>query len=69
MRIFVAGATGGAGIYNVVWLPAWVAQFIVGARGVAMMTVRGAANAKARRELGWTPSWPSWRDGFRKGLA
>jgi hypothetical protein len=25
---------------------------------------RGASNAKAKRELGWTPSYPSWRQGF-----
>jgi hypothetical protein len=34
-----------------------------------MMTeIRGASNAKAKRELGWQPSWPTWRDGFRRGL-
>jgi 2-alkyl-3-oxoalkanoate reductase len=25
---------------------------------------RGASNAKAKRELGWTPRPPSWREGF-----
>ncbi len=25
---------------------------------------RGASNAKAKRELGWTLRYPSWRDGF-----
>jgi nucleoside-diphosphate-sugar epimerase len=25
---------------------------------------RGASNAKARRELGWRPAFPSWRSGF-----
>jgi hypothetical protein len=34
-----------------------------------MMTqIRGASNAKAKRELAWTPLYPSWRDGFRTGL-
>jgi hypothetical protein len=34
-----------------------------------MMTeVRGASNAKAKRELGWRPIWPAWREGFRRGL-
>ena len=34
-----------------------------------MMTeVRGASNAKAKRELGWQPRYPSWRLGFREGL-
>ena len=31
--------------------------------------VRGASNAKARRELGWQPAFPSWRQGFEHGLA
>jgi 2-alkyl-3-oxoalkanoate reductase len=26
---------------------------------------RGASNAKAKRELGWQPAFPSWRDGFK----
>ena len=34
-----------------------------------MMTdVRGASNAKAERELGWAPRYPSWRQGFAQGL-
>jgi hypothetical protein len=37
--------------------------------GVSMMTrIRGAANGKAKRELGWKPRYQSWRDGFRYGL-
>jgi hypothetical protein len=41
----------------------------IGEHGVIMMTeARGASNAKAKRELGWQPLWPRWRDGFRKGL-
>ena len=27
--------------------------------------LRGASNAKAKRELGWQPRYPSWRQGFR----
>jgi nucleoside-diphosphate-sugar epimerase len=38
-------------------LPAWVARLVAGEHGVVLMTeVRGASNAKARRELGWTPA-------------
>jgi nucleoside-diphosphate-sugar epimerase len=45
--------------------PAWVGKLLAGELVVAMMTeARGAANAKARRELDWTPGYPSWRDGF-----
>lgn len=29
---------------------------------------RGASNAKAKRELGWEPRYPSWRQGFREEL-
>ena len=30
-----------------------------------LMQARGAANAKAKKELGWTPRYPTWREGFR----
>jgi nucleoside-diphosphate-sugar epimerase len=33
--------------------------------GLVMMTeLRGASNAKAKRELGWEPAHPSWRQGL-----
>jgi 2-alkyl-3-oxoalkanoate reductase len=45
--------------------PAWLGRLLGGEMTVAMMTeVRGASNEKAKRELGWTPRYPSWRDGF-----
>jgi 2-alkyl-3-oxoalkanoate reductase len=45
--------------------PAWLVRLIAGAGGVIMATQsRGAANVKAKRELGWTPRYPSWRQGF-----
>jgi nucleoside-diphosphate-sugar epimerase len=50
--------------------PVWLARLLTGPTGVAMMTeVRGASNAKAKRELGWEPRFASWREGFRTGLA
>jgi 2-alkyl-3-oxoalkanoate reductase len=50
-------------------LPVWLGRFIVGEVGISMMTqIRGASNAKAKRELGWRPRYSSWREGFRKGL-
>lgn len=46
-------------------LPAWVGRLVIGEFGVAWMTeIRGASNAKAKRELGWQPLYPDWRDGF-----
>lgn len=50
-------------------VPVWLARLVVGETVVAMMTqIRGGSNAKAKRELGWTPRWASWRQGFRDGL-
>jgi nucleoside-diphosphate-sugar epimerase len=51
-------------------VPVWLARLLTGPTGVAMMTeLRGASNAKAKRELGWQPRFASWREGFRTGLA
>jgi nucleoside-diphosphate-sugar epimerase len=47
-------------------VPAWLARLLAGSYVVAAATgLRGASNAKAKRELGWTPAVPSWREGFR----
>jgi 2-alkyl-3-oxoalkanoate reductase len=63
----LAGAVGAAPPRRV---PTWLARLAIGEHGVVMMTeVRGASNAKAKRELGWTPTWPSWRSGFEQGLS
>jgi nucleoside-diphosphate-sugar epimerase len=46
-------------------VPRFVGRMFAGEAGLAMMTeVRGASNAKAKRELGWEPRHPSWRQGF-----
>ena len=46
-------------------LPRFVGRLLTGEIGDVMMTeLRGASNAKAKRELGWTPSHSSWREGF-----
>jgi 2-alkyl-3-oxoalkanoate reductase len=45
--------------------PTWLARLSAGEAVVVMSTeARGASNAKAKRELGWTPRYPSWRTGF-----
>lgn len=50
-------------------LPVWLGRMLAGDVIVSMLTrARGASNEKAKRELKWTPTWPSWRDGFRRGL-
>jgi nucleoside-diphosphate-sugar epimerase len=51
-------------------VPAWLARLLAGEMMVRMMTEGcGFANAKAKRELGWEPQYPSWRQGFRKEFA
>jgi nucleoside-diphosphate-sugar epimerase len=51
-------------------VPGWLARLLAGDVAVAMMTAgRGFSNAKARRELGWELRYPSWRTGFKDGLA
>ena len=51
-------------------VPRWLARIVAGEAGVALMTeIRGALNAKAKRELGWNLRHPSWREGFRAAYA
>ena len=46
-------------------VPVWLARLLAGEPAVVMGTdARGASNAKARRKLGWTLRYPSWRQGF-----
>jgi nucleoside-diphosphate-sugar epimerase len=46
-------------------VPRFVGRLFAGEAGVVMMTeLRGASNAKAKRELAWRPAYPSWRQGF-----
>lgn len=46
-------------------MPRFIVRMFAGEGGVVMMTdARGASNAKAKRELGWAPAHPSWRQGF-----
>jgi nucleoside-diphosphate-sugar epimerase len=51
-------------------VPAVLGRLLAGEAAVAMMTgTRGSSNAKAKRELGWSPRYPSWRDGFPEWAA
>lgn len=50
-------------------VPARVARLLAGEMVVGMMTQgRGFSNAKAKRELGWQPRYPTWRVGFKEVL-
>jgi nucleoside-diphosphate-sugar epimerase len=50
-------------------VPAFIARFVAGPYAVMLATqLRGASNDKAKRELGWTPRYTSWRQGFHEAL-
>jgi 2-alkyl-3-oxoalkanoate reductase len=50
-------------------VPALLARPLAGSYGVGVMTsAQGASNELAKRELGWQPRHPSWREGFRSAL-
>ena len=57
----LAAALGAKPPYRV---PAWIAGLLMGKLLPMMTEARGASNAKAKKELGWTLRYPSWRDGF-----
>jgi nucleoside-diphosphate-sugar epimerase len=59
-----------AGAKRPIGVPKWLARLLAGDVLVTMMTEgRGFSNAKAKRELGWKPRYPSWRQGFKAALA
>jgi nucleoside-diphosphate-sugar epimerase len=46
-------------------VPLWLAKLVAGAAVAEnAVALRGASNAKAKRELEWQPRYPSWRQGF-----
>lgn len=48
-------------------IPTWLARIVGGPVAVSMTTsIRGSSNARAKRDLGWSPRYGSWRDGFRE---
>ncbi len=49
-------------------VPRWLGRLVAGEAGAVMMTeVRGASNEKAKRELGWQPGHPTWRESLARG--
>ena len=45
-------------------LPRWVGRLMGEHLVVMMCEIRGASNERAKRELGWEPAWPTWREGI-----
>jgi nucleoside-diphosphate-sugar epimerase len=59
-----------AGAKRPMRVPTWLARPLAGDAAATMMTEgRGFSNAKAKRDLGWEPRYPSWRLGFDAALA
>ena len=67
--VFIPAVAEALGAPKPLHIPPWLGRLLAGDVAVTMMTEgRGSSNAKAKRNLGWEPIWPSWRDGFRYGL-
>ncbi|MGV9451849.1 NAD-dependent epimerase/dehydratase family protein [Streptomyces sp. NPDC003635] len=50
-------------------VPGWLVGALAGKAAVNMMTrAPGISSEKAKRELDWTPRYPSWRTGFTEGM-
>jgi nucleoside-diphosphate-sugar epimerase len=65
VRDWLSGMAAALGAKPPRHVPRWLARLLVGEAPVVMMTEsRGASNAKAKRDLGWTLRYPSWRVGF-----
>ncbi|WP_239076543.1 NAD-dependent epimerase/dehydratase family protein [Actinocatenispora rupis] len=59
-----------AGAKRPMRIPVWLGRLLAGDQAVVMMTTgRAFSNARAKRDLGWRPRHPSWRQGFREELA
>ena len=51
-------------------VPAWLVGLLAGKGPANVMTqARGISNENTKRELDWTPQYPSWRTGFTEGLS
>lgn len=69
VRIWLPYLAASVGAKPPMRVPAWLARPLAGGAVVGLMTEgRAFSNAKAKRELGWTLRYPSWRQGFEHAL-
>lgn len=69
VRVWLPALAQAVGAPSPLRVPVWLGSLLAGEALVSMMTrMRGASNAKARRELDWTPTYATWRQGFKSGL-
>jgi nucleoside-diphosphate-sugar epimerase len=65
VREWLPGLATALGVKPPRHVPRWLARLFAGEAAVIMGTeARGASNARAKRELGWTLHHASWREGF-----
>ena len=64
MREWLPALAAAVGAKPPFHVPAWVGGLVMGKTLPMMTEAKGASNAKAKKELGWTPRYPSWRTGF-----
>jgi 2-alkyl-3-oxoalkanoate reductase len=70
MNEWVPALADAAGAKRPLRVPLWLAKLVGGKQaGTFASELRGASNEKAKRELGWRPTHPSWRSGFAESLA
>jgi 2-alkyl-3-oxoalkanoate reductase len=69
MREWLPVYAEAAGAKRPLRVPTWLARLAGGPMAVEFgVNLRGASNAKAKRELGWKPRYASWRQGFPEAL-
>jgi 2-alkyl-3-oxoalkanoate reductase len=69
MRDWVPVYAQALGVKRPLRVPVFLARLVAGRAAAALATqTRGASNQRAKRGLGWSPRYPSWRQGFREAL-
>ena len=66
MREWLPAYAGALGARRPLRIPLWLARLAAGPIVRDIDAQPGALNLKAKRELGWSPRWRSWRSGFRE---
>jgi nucleoside-diphosphate-sugar epimerase len=70
MRDWIPVYAAAIGAKRPLRVPLFLARLVAGPLAKTFASeLRGASNAKAKRELGWQPAHPSWRQGFAESLA
>jgi nucleoside-diphosphate-sugar epimerase len=64
MREWLTALAAAVGAKPPFRVPGWVGRLLMGSTITMMTEARGASNARAKKELGWTLRYPTWRAGF-----